>query len=186
ADFVVQYLTRMSKDSNFPDFRRALPVLGRDGTLAKIQVRSPAANHVYAKTGTFFVEDALNKNILVTGKGLAGYIDTATGDHLAFASYANMVSIPDPEAAAATVGEALGEIASAAYDAPSGTKVSDANREAYDVIIKGGRVVDGSGNPWFMGDVAIKGDRIAAVGHLGNAPASRVIDATGMVVAPGF
>jgi len=78
ADFVVQYLTRMSKDSNFPDFRRALPVLGRDGTLAKIQVRSPAANHVYAKTGTFFVEDALNKNILVTGKGLAGYIDTAT------------------------------------------------------------------------------------------------------------
>jgi D-alanyl-D-alanine carboxypeptidase len=48
---------------------------------------------------------------MVTGKGLAGYMDTATGRHLIFAVYVNMVSFP-PDA----VGEALGEIAAAAYD----------------------------------------------------------------------
>jgi N-acyl-D-aspartate/D-glutamate deacylase len=46
--------------------------------------------------------------------------------------------------------------------------------------------VDGTGNPWFPGDVAIRADRIVAVGHLGGADATRVIDATGLVVAPGF
>ena len=59
----------------------------------------------------------------------------------------------------------------------------------YDVVITNGRVVDGSGNAWFYGDVAIRGDRIATIfrrGELGNAPARRRIDATGMVVAPGF
>ncbi len=57
---------------------------------------------------------------------------------------------------------------------------------SYDVLIRGGRVVDGSGNPWFRGDVAIEGDRIVAVGQLGTVQARRVIDATGLVVAPGF
>ena len=56
----------------------------------------------------------------------------------------------------------------------------------YDVIIRGGRIVDGTGNPWFEGDVAIKADRIAAVGRLPHARAKRVIDATGLTVAPGF
>src|SRR5450759_2756562 len=57
---------------------------------------------------------------------------------------------------------------------------------AYDVLVRGGNVVDGTGNTWFVGDVAIKGGRIAAVGRLPNATAARVIDATGLVVAPGF
>src|SRR4051794_39504532 len=56
----------------------------------------------------------------------------------------------------------------------------------YDVIISGARVVDGSGSPWFLADVGIRGDRIAAVGSLGSAPATTRIDAKGMVVAPGF
>lgn len=56
---------------------------------------------------------------------------------------------------------------------------------AYDVIIRGGRIVDGTGNPWFRGDVAIKGDRIARIGEV-TGDAKRVIDATGLVVAPGF
>ena len=57
----------------------------------------------------------------------------------------------------------------------------------YDVIIRGGRVVDGTGNPWFAADVAIKGGRIAAVSNtLTTATAARVIDAAGLVVAPGF
>jgi N-acyl-D-amino-acid deacylase len=57
---------------------------------------------------------------------------------------------------------------------------------AFDVILRGGRIVDGTGNPWFVGDVGIRGDRIAAVGQLTTAKARREIDARGLVVAPGF
>ena len=57
---------------------------------------------------------------------------------------------------------------------------------SYDVVIRGGHIVDGTGNPWFAGDVAIRNGRIAAVGALRNAQAARVVDATGRVVAPGF
>jgi N-acyl-D-aspartate/D-glutamate deacylase len=57
---------------------------------------------------------------------------------------------------------------------------------SYDVLIRGGRIVDGTGNPWFAGDVAIKGGRIAAIGRLGNATASRFVDAAGRIVSPGF
>ena len=56
----------------------------------------------------------------------------------------------------------------------------------YDILIRGGRIIDGTGNPWFSGDVAIKGGRIVAVGHLAQATATRTIDATGLVVTPGF
>jgi N-acyl-D-amino-acid deacylase len=56
----------------------------------------------------------------------------------------------------------------------------------YDVLIRGGRIIDGTGNPWFPGDVAIKGGRVVAVGRLPNATATRLIDATGRIVAPGF
>jgi len=58
--------------------------------------------------------------------------------------------------------------------------------DPYDILIRGGRIVDGTGNPWFSGDVGIRGNRIAAVGPLGSAAARRVIDAGGLVVAPGF
>jgi N-acyl-D-aspartate/D-glutamate deacylase len=59
--------------------------------------------------------------------------------------------------------------------------------ERYDVLIRGGRIVDGTGNPWFRGDVAILGDRIVAVGEISEgARAKRLIDASGLVVAPGF
>lgn len=56
----------------------------------------------------------------------------------------------------------------------------------YDLLIRGGRVVDGTGSPWVRADVAVVGDRIAAVGLLGGARARDTIDATGLVVAPGF
>src|SRR5258708_7312739 len=56
----------------------------------------------------------------------------------------------------------------------------------FDVIITNGRIVDGTGSPWFRGDIAIAGDRIAAIGALGDAAAATRIDATDLVVAPGF
>jgi N-acyl-D-amino-acid deacylase len=56
----------------------------------------------------------------------------------------------------------------------------------YDILIRNARVVDGTGNPWFRADVAIRDGRIAAVGRLEGARAYRVIDAAGRVLAPGF
>jgi D-alanyl-D-alanine carboxypeptidase/D-alanyl-D-alanine-endopeptidase (penicillin-binding protein 4) len=126
---MIHYLLYMSNQKDFADFYRGLPILGKDGTLFKIQVNSPAAGHVHAKTGTYGVYDALNKNLMVTGKGLGGYMDTANGQHLILSVYANMVavSMDDPEATQKIVGEALGEIAAAAYDAPLWTQVVSQN-----------------------------------------------------------
>jgi N-acyl-D-amino-acid deacylase len=56
----------------------------------------------------------------------------------------------------------------------------------YDVLIRNGRVLDGSGNPWLATDLGIRGGRIVDMGRLGNATAARVIDAKGLTVAPGF
>lgn len=56
----------------------------------------------------------------------------------------------------------------------------------YDLVIRNGRIVDGTGNPWFYGDVAVQGDRIAAVGHIPGGAGKREIDARGLIVAPGF
>ncbi|MBL8207367.1 MAG: amidohydrolase family protein, partial [Blastocatellia bacterium] len=56
----------------------------------------------------------------------------------------------------------------------------------YDLLIRNGRIVDGTGNPSFVGDVALRDGRIAALGKLTNAAAKRTIDAQGLIVAPGF
>ncbi|MEX0602649.1 MAG: D-aminoacylase, partial [Bacteroidota bacterium] len=58
--------------------------------------------------------------------------------------------------------------------------------DSFDLLILNGTIVDGTGNPWFVGDVGIRGDRIAAVGFLQNARASRTVNAEGKVVSPGF
>jgi N-acyl-D-amino-acid deacylase len=55
-----------------------------------------------------------------------------------------------------------------------------------DLVFEGGRVVDGTGAPWFVADVAVRDGRIVAIGPLGKRPAKRRIDARGLVVAPGF
>jgi N-acyl-D-amino-acid deacylase len=58
--------------------------------------------------------------------------------------------------------------------------------EPYDLLITGGRVVDGTGAPWFVADVGVRGGRIAAIGSLAGQPAKRTIDAGGLYVSPGF
>ncbi len=63
---------------------------------------------------------------------------------------------------------------------------SAADPVPYDLLIRGGQIVDGTGNPWFYGDVALRGDRIVAVGRVEPAAAKQTIDATGLILAPGF
>jgi PBP4 family serine-type D-alanyl-D-alanine carboxypeptidase len=119
-DFMVHYLTYWTTRSDYQVFLGAFPVLGKDGTLATIQKDSAGAGHVFAKTGTFASEDKLNGKGMLNAKGLAGYITTKSGERLVFAAYVNHVALPDdPEAAQQVGGQALGEIAGAAYDADS-------------------------------------------------------------------
>jgi N-acyl-D-amino-acid deacylase len=59
-------------------------------------------------------------------------------------------------------------------------------QQEFDVLIRNGRVLDGTGNPWYHADLGITGDRIVALGDLSGARARRVIDASGLYVAPGF
>jgi N-acyl-D-aspartate/D-glutamate deacylase len=61
-----------------------------------------------------------------------------------------------------------------------------AQQQGYDLIIRNGRIIDGTGSPWYSGDVAIRDGRIAAVGALVDAKSETTIDAAGMVVTPGF
>ena len=58
--------------------------------------------------------------------------------------------------------------------------------QAFDVVIPNGHIIDGTGSPWYSGDLGIRGGRIAAIGNLGDAQRNRTVDARGMVVAPGF
>ncbi len=87
--------------------------------------------------------------------------------------------------------QALGIVAiglsagSCAVSAPSSTPAT-VRQGSYDLVLANGRVVDGTGAPWFRADVGIVGDRIAAVGDLSNASASRRIDVHGGMIAPGF
>lgn len=116
-DFICHYMAYWTTRPDFDKFFAGLPILGKDGTLAKIQVNSPAAGHVFAKTGTFGSNDRLNGKMMLNGKGLAGFVITKSGKRLALAAYVNHVSLqPDPDAAQEVAGQALGEIAAAAYD----------------------------------------------------------------------
>ncbi len=182
-NFMIHYLTYWTTRPDYQVFFKALPILGKDGTLAKIQTNSPAAGHVFAKTGTFGSEDKLRGKTMLNGKGLAGYVLTKDGKRLAFAAYVNHVSLAsDPDATQQVAGQALGEIAAAAYDA----NLDAAGAGEYDLIIRNGHIIDGAGNPWYAADVGVSGDRLAAIGDLHDAHAKREIDAQGRIVAPGF
>ena len=58
--------------------------------------------------------------------------------------------------------------------------------DGFDVLLKGGRVVDGTGAPWYVADIAVRDGKIIGIGRLDHLPAERVVDVTGLYVAPGF
>ncbi len=58
--------------------------------------------------------------------------------------------------------------------------------QSFDVLIRHARIVDGSGNPWYRGDIGVRGDTIAAIGPLDGATGKLTIDAAGLTVSPGF
>src|SRR6266705_1748855 len=58
--------------------------------------------------------------------------------------------------------------------------------QSFDIVITNGRIIDGTGSPWYSGDIGIRAGRIAAIGSLSAASRSRTIDARGKIVAPGF
>src|SRR2546430_8127915 len=72
------------------------------------------------------------------------------------------------------------------FGAVCGVGTAARNDGSYDLILKGGWIVDGSGNPRYQGDVALRGDRIDAGGFLGSSTARETLDVNGLVVAPGF
>ena len=58
--------------------------------------------------------------------------------------------------------------------------------QQFDLVITNGHIIDGTGSPWYSGDIGIRGGKIAAIGALQDAPRSKTFDASGKVVAPGF
>jgi D-alanyl-D-alanine carboxypeptidase/D-alanyl-D-alanine-endopeptidase (penicillin-binding protein 4) len=113
--FMTQFLAKVAAKPWADAFRAALPVLGRDGTLALIQPKAPGAGKVFAKTGTYAKYDPLNRRTLVTGKGLAGYFTARSGKRIAFALYVNNLAVKQGDPAD-IAGQALGEIASLAWE----------------------------------------------------------------------
>jgi N-acyl-D-amino-acid deacylase len=65
-------------------------------------------------------------------------------------------------------------------------QASPQNPAEYDLIVRNGHILDGAGGPWYAADIAIRNDRIVAIGKLDSGRAKKVIDATGRVVSPGF
>lgn len=117
-EFMVHYLAWVHAQTWYPSLYAGLPVMGVDGTLFNIQNGSPARGNVFAKTGTWGSDNGLNDDGLTT-KGLAGFITTSHGRHIAFAFYINRMegkhSVNTAKDAAHTAGEFLGAMATAAY-----------------------------------------------------------------------
>jgi len=116
-DFMVRYLAFMTKQRDFRRFYDSLPIMGRDGTLADTGRNLPVAGKLRAKTGTHVAGDLLNEQYIVNGKGLAGYLETKDGKQIIVAIFVNHLPVVPEMSAVLKVGDALAEIAAAAYDA---------------------------------------------------------------------
>ena len=113
--YMVHYLAYLRTQPYFSVFYSALPILGVDGTLFNIANNSPARGKVHAKTGTWSGGDALNQRAMVSGKGLAGYMTTASGRHVAFCFYINNLAVPHGQDASRVSGQINGALATATY-----------------------------------------------------------------------
>ena len=71
-------------------------------------------------------------------------------------------------------------------DFPARPSAQEPSEPQYDLLIVHGKILDGSGSPWFEGSVGIKDGKVADIGRLRNVTAKRVIDAAGLTIAPGF
>ena len=90
----VRLLQYMATRPDFPTYKKALPRLGVDGTLAKsVTPESPARDRAQAKTGTLLYPNVMNGRYLLTSKALAGYLQTASGREVIFAMFVNDVDI---------------------------------------------------------------------------------------------
>ncbi|MGA8099259.1 MAG: D-alanyl-D-alanine carboxypeptidase/D-alanyl-D-alanine-endopeptidase [Candidatus Cybelea sp.] len=114
-DFMARYLAWARMQSWYPALLRGLPIMGVDGTLADIQRTSPARGKVFAKTGTDDSTNYLNNGAIVE-KGLAGYITTRGGHHVAFAFYIGALNGPHDEDTGVVAGQILGAMAGATYE----------------------------------------------------------------------
>ncbi len=113
-DFMVRYLGWVRMQSWYDSLLRGLPIMGVDGTLVDIQRDSPARGKVFAKTGTDGSTNYLNNGEIVE-KGLAGFITTRGGRHVAFAFYIGAMNGPHDEDTGRVAGQILGAMASATY-----------------------------------------------------------------------
>ena len=131
---VVGLLRAMASRPESPSYEAALPVLGRDGTLARaVGPESPARGHARAKTGTYWVHNALTGKTVITSKALAGTIDAADGRRLTFAFFLNDVPIPETgmavSEATAAAGRTLGTLCEI-FHADRGEKAPSASEAA--------------------------------------------------------
>jgi D-alanyl-D-alanine carboxypeptidase/D-alanyl-D-alanine-endopeptidase (penicillin-binding protein 4) len=120
----VALLRAMAARPDYPGFEAALPVLGRDGTLAKaVDPDSPARGHARAKTGTYWLENPLTGKSVLTSKALAGTIDAADGRKLIFAFFLNNVPMDAAGAAVSdatlAAGRVLGKLCEVFYETPA-------------------------------------------------------------------
>src|SRR5262245_8052467 len=113
ADFFIKFLTYMSQQSYFPEYRTALPIMGKDGGLADVQPNSPAAGHVYAKTGS--AGSFGPGNTLHVDKALAGFIELPDGRFIVFVEFLAIDGQFSPEGIR-QLDQVTGEIASVVYE----------------------------------------------------------------------
>jgi D-alanyl-D-alanine carboxypeptidase/D-alanyl-D-alanine-endopeptidase (penicillin-binding protein 4) len=113
----VQLLRHFSSRPDAAAYKAALPILGADGTLSEaVGPESPARGKVYAKTGTYFVDNTLGGKFMLTSKALAGYMTTATNRELVIAMFVNNVHL-EQASETARIGKTLGRLCEVIYAA---------------------------------------------------------------------
>ncbi|MEO3804558.1 D-alanyl-D-alanine carboxypeptidase/D-alanyl-D-alanine-endopeptidase [Nonomuraea sp. B1E8] len=118
--YFTRFLAYMARQPHFHDYRDALPIMGKDGSLADVQPDSPAAGHVYAKTGTSMGGPS---GAGMVRKALAGYVELPGARLVAFAGFVGMSANGEQaqREISALTGQALGEMAATAYTTLGGS-----------------------------------------------------------------